>query len=162
MGQSAGAHIAACALIEQAIEESQGHSISWSVSQIKAYFGLSGGYVYFAATNSLVYIWFLKLKLSSCVREPKFLEWSQHEFFTRSYNLIKSRILEQGKIISVDNNWTASRRRIILFFSRAWTFEPANWIWWSIECGVYRYNLFSLVDHFHNRGLYRSIFLRYL
>ncbi|OWM84679.1 hypothetical protein CDL15_Pgr027466 [Punica granatum] len=44
MGQSAGAHIAACALIEQAIKESLGDSISWSVSQIKAYFGLSGGY----------------------------------------------------------------------------------------------------------------------
>lgn len=23
-----------------------------------------------------------------------------------------------------------------------------------------RYNLYNLVDHFHNRGLYRSIFLR--
>ncbi|KAK2994360.1 hypothetical protein RJ640_017872, partial [Escallonia rubra] len=45
MGQSAGAHIAACALVEQAISESgEGESTSWSVSQIKAYFGLSGGY----------------------------------------------------------------------------------------------------------------------
>ncbi|KAK3020770.1 hypothetical protein RJ639_045842 [Escallonia herrerae] len=45
MGQSAGAHIAACALVEQAIGESgEGESTSWSVSQIKAYFGLSGGY----------------------------------------------------------------------------------------------------------------------
>ncbi|KFK37704.1 hypothetical protein AALP_AA3G018000 [Arabis alpina] len=44
MGQSAGAHISSCALIEQAIKESRGESISWSVSQIKAYFGLSGGY----------------------------------------------------------------------------------------------------------------------
>ncbi|CAL5372426.1 unnamed protein product [Camellia sinensis] len=44
MGQSAGAHISACALLEQAIKESKGGSISWSVSQIKAYFGLSGGY----------------------------------------------------------------------------------------------------------------------
>ncbi|KAF6160868.1 hypothetical protein GIB67_041922 [Kingdonia uniflora] len=45
MGQSAGAHIAACALLEQAIKESgEGESTSWSVSQIKAYFGLSGGY----------------------------------------------------------------------------------------------------------------------
>ncbi|KAK4804299.1 hypothetical protein SAY86_004116 [Trapa natans] len=44
MGQSAGAHIAACAILEQAIKESLGDSISWSVSQIKAYFGLSGGY----------------------------------------------------------------------------------------------------------------------
>ncbi|EXB65559.1 putative isoprenylcysteine alpha-carbonyl methylesterase ICMEL1 [Morus notabilis] len=45
MGQSAGAHIAACALLEQAIKEAgEGVSISWSVSQIKAYFGLSGGY----------------------------------------------------------------------------------------------------------------------
>ncbi|CAN8260661.1 unnamed protein product [Cochlearia groenlandica] len=44
MGQSAGAHISSCALIEQAIKESRGDSISWSVSQIKAYFGLSGGY----------------------------------------------------------------------------------------------------------------------
>ncbi|KAA8530538.1 hypothetical protein F0562_005247 [Nyssa sinensis] len=45
MGQSAGAHISACALFEQAIKESgEGGSISWSVSQIKAYFGLSGAY----------------------------------------------------------------------------------------------------------------------
>ncbi|KAL3501622.1 hypothetical protein ACH5RR_036071 [Cinchona calisaya] len=45
MGQSAGAHIAACALLEQAIKEAgEGESTSWSVSQIKAYFGLSGGY----------------------------------------------------------------------------------------------------------------------
>ncbi|KAF7134812.1 hypothetical protein RHSIM_Rhsim08G0080000 [Rhododendron simsii] len=44
MGQSAGAHISSCALLEQAVKESEGGSISWSVSQIKAYFGLSGGY----------------------------------------------------------------------------------------------------------------------
>ncbi|XP_054797898.1 isoprenylcysteine alpha-carbonyl methylesterase ICME-like isoform X2 [Prosopis cineraria] len=45
MGQSAGAHISACALLDQAVRESgKGDSISWSVSQIKAYFGLSGGY----------------------------------------------------------------------------------------------------------------------
>ncbi|XVF20506.1 hypothetical protein REPUB_Repub12eG0006400 [Reevesia pubescens] len=44
MGQSAGAHISACVLLEQAIKESRGESITWSVSQIKAYFGLSGGY----------------------------------------------------------------------------------------------------------------------
>ena len=42
MGQSAGAHISSCALLDQAIRESQRESISWSVSQIKAYFGLSG------------------------------------------------------------------------------------------------------------------------
>ncbi|XVE77442.1 hypothetical protein DITRI_Ditri13aG0063000 [Diplodiscus trichospermus] len=44
MGQSAGAHISACVLLEQAIKESRGENITWSVSQIKAYFGLSGGY----------------------------------------------------------------------------------------------------------------------
>ncbi|XP_065854609.1 probable isoprenylcysteine alpha-carbonyl methylesterase ICMEL2 [Euphorbia lathyris] len=45
MGQSAGAHISACVLVEQAIKEAKGaENISWSVSQIKAYFGLSGGY----------------------------------------------------------------------------------------------------------------------
>ncbi|XP_037497095.1 probable isoprenylcysteine alpha-carbonyl methylesterase ICMEL1 isoform X2 [Jatropha curcas] len=45
MGQSAGAHIAACTLLEQAIKEAgEGESITWSLSQIKAYFGLSGGY----------------------------------------------------------------------------------------------------------------------
>lgn len=44
MGQSAGAHIASCALLEQAIKEaSEDQRDSWSVSQIKAYFGLSGG-----------------------------------------------------------------------------------------------------------------------
>ncbi|KAF7135210.1 hypothetical protein RHSIM_Rhsim08G0132200 [Rhododendron simsii] len=43
MGQSAGAHIAACALLEQAVKEAgEGESTSWSVSQLKAYFGLSG------------------------------------------------------------------------------------------------------------------------
>ncbi|KAL6848888.1 hypothetical protein ACP4OV_021471 [Aristida adscensionis] len=44
MGQSAGAHIAACALLEQAVKESRGESISWNMAHIKAYFGLSGGY----------------------------------------------------------------------------------------------------------------------
>ncbi|XP_021718229.1 probable isoprenylcysteine alpha-carbonyl methylesterase ICMEL2 [Chenopodium quinoa] len=46
MGQSAGAHISACTLVEQAIKEAggEGESVSWSVSQIRAYFGLSGGY----------------------------------------------------------------------------------------------------------------------
>ncbi|CAM0881866.1 unnamed protein product [Alopecurus aequalis] len=44
MGQSAGAHIAACAFLEQAVKESSGQPIPWSVTQIKAYFGLSGGY----------------------------------------------------------------------------------------------------------------------
>ncbi|KAI4368979.1 hypothetical protein MLD38_017476 [Melastoma candidum] len=45
MGQSAGAHIAACALVEQAIKEfGEVESTSWSISQMKAYFGLSGGY----------------------------------------------------------------------------------------------------------------------
>ncbi|GFQ01370.1 isoprenylcysteine alpha-carbonyl methylesterase icme [Phtheirospermum japonicum] len=47
MGQSAGAHIAACALLEQAIKESNGEKTPWSVSQIKAYFGLSGGYNFY-------------------------------------------------------------------------------------------------------------------
>ncbi|PKA49284.1 Isoprenylcysteine alpha-carbonyl methylesterase ICME [Apostasia shenzhenica] len=44
MGQSAGAHIAACSLLRQAIKECKGDTITWSVSQIKAFFGLSGGY----------------------------------------------------------------------------------------------------------------------
>ncbi|KAL4396216.1 hypothetical protein S245_000771 [Arachis hypogaea] len=45
MGQSAGAHIAACAIVEQAIKEAaKEEGISWSLSRIKAYFGLSGGY----------------------------------------------------------------------------------------------------------------------
>lgn len=45
VGQSAGAHIAACALLNQAIREcGEGDTSSWSVSQLKAYFGISGGY----------------------------------------------------------------------------------------------------------------------
>ncbi|XP_047960166.1 probable isoprenylcysteine alpha-carbonyl methylesterase ICMEL2 [Salvia hispanica] len=44
MGQSAGAHIASCAILQQAIKEAAGETITWSVSQIKYYFGLSGGY----------------------------------------------------------------------------------------------------------------------
>lgn len=43
MGQSAGAHIAACALLRQAIKEAGEEKTTWSVSQVKAYFGLSGG-----------------------------------------------------------------------------------------------------------------------
>ncbi|KAL5648876.1 hypothetical protein ACJX0J_039685, partial [Zea mays] len=46
MGQSAGAHIAACALLEQAIKESKGENTYWDVAQMKAYFGLSGGTIY--------------------------------------------------------------------------------------------------------------------
>ncbi|XP_076883325.1 putative isoprenylcysteine alpha-carbonyl methylesterase ICMEL2 [Bidens hawaiensis] len=44
MGQSAGAHISSCALINQAIKESNGESVCWHAPQINAYFGLSGGY----------------------------------------------------------------------------------------------------------------------
>ncbi|KAI3985590.1 hypothetical protein MKX01_033873 [Papaver californicum] len=44
MGQSAGAHIAACALVEKAAHASAERENSWGVSQIKAYFGISGGY----------------------------------------------------------------------------------------------------------------------
>lgn len=43
MGQSAGAHIAACVLLDQAVKQSKGEKTTWSVSQIKTYFGLSGG-----------------------------------------------------------------------------------------------------------------------
>lgn len=44
MGQSAGAHIAACALVEQAMKEC-GEAVhsAWSITQIRAYFGISGG-----------------------------------------------------------------------------------------------------------------------
>ncbi|XP_078431458.1 putative isoprenylcysteine alpha-carbonyl methylesterase ICMEL2 isoform X2 [Wolffia australiana] len=45
MGQSAGAHIAACALLAQAKKEcGEGEYSDWSISQIKAYMGISGGY----------------------------------------------------------------------------------------------------------------------
>nr|XP_043614075.1 isoprenylcysteine alpha-carbonyl methylesterase ICME-like [Erigeron canadensis] len=54
MGQSAGAHIAACALLEQASRESDPtQTTTWSVSQIKAYFGLSGGYNLFKLADHL-------------------------------------------------------------------------------------------------------------
>eukprot|EP00250_Pteridium_aquilinum_P019121 c24305_g1_i2 orf=280-1779(+) len=57
-GQSAGAHIAACALVEQAIKERaagersktckdserENLDLTWKASQFKAYFGISGGY----------------------------------------------------------------------------------------------------------------------
>lgn len=44
IGQSAGAHIAACTILDQAIKEcGERECTSWSVSQIKAYFGISGG-----------------------------------------------------------------------------------------------------------------------
>ncbi|KAL5199704.1 hypothetical protein ABZP36_020907 [Zizania latifolia] len=45
VGQSAGAHIAACTLLNQAIKEcGEGDASTWSVAQLKAYFGISGGY----------------------------------------------------------------------------------------------------------------------
>lgn len=46
VGQSAGAHIAACALVHQAIKEAGTEitGLTWSVSQINAYIGISGGY----------------------------------------------------------------------------------------------------------------------
>lgn len=46
VGQSAGAHIAACALVHQAIKEAETErtGLTWSVSQMKAYVGISGGY----------------------------------------------------------------------------------------------------------------------
>uniref|UniRef100_A0A0C9S776 protein-S-isoprenylcysteine alpha-carbonyl methylesterase n=1 Tax=Wollemia nobilis TaxID=56998 RepID=A0A0C9S776_9CONI len=46
VGQSAGAHISACSLVDQAIKEAEiGRAgLSWSTSQIKAYIGISGGY----------------------------------------------------------------------------------------------------------------------
>lgn len=51
MGQSAGAHIAACVLLDQAKKESEEKEIiSWSVSQIKTYFGISGGYCIFRSS----------------------------------------------------------------------------------------------------------------
>eukprot|EP00250_Pteridium_aquilinum_P019123 c24305_g2_i2 orf=418-1839(+) len=54
-GQSAGAHLAACALIEQAIKEirvgkglktsdENDAMLSWKASQFKGFFGISGGY----------------------------------------------------------------------------------------------------------------------
>ncbi|XP_044441707.1 probable isoprenylcysteine alpha-carbonyl methylesterase ICMEL1 isoform X2 [Triticum aestivum] len=44
VGQSAGAHIAACTLVNQAISECGEDTSTWSVVQLKAYFGISGGY----------------------------------------------------------------------------------------------------------------------
>lgn len=45
VGQSAGAHIAACTLLNQAIKEcGEGDTSTWSIAQLKAYFGISGGY----------------------------------------------------------------------------------------------------------------------
>ncbi|KAM3192853.1 hypothetical protein ACQJBY_069811 [Aegilops geniculata] len=44
VGQSAGAHIAACTLVNQAISECGEDTSTWSVAQLKAYFGISGGY----------------------------------------------------------------------------------------------------------------------
>lgn len=44
MGQSAGAHISACALLDLAIQESEkGENAPLKISELKAYFGLSGG-----------------------------------------------------------------------------------------------------------------------
>eukprot|EP00252_Welwitschia_mirabilis_P011842 TRINITY_DN2631_c0_g1_i1.p1 TRINITY_DN2631_c0_g1~~TRINITY_DN2631_c0_g1_i1.p1 ORF type:complete len:208 (-),score=34.65 TRINITY_DN2631_c0_g1_i1:70-693(-) len=45
MGQSAGAHIAACALVDKALKDaSSSEEVSWRTSQIQAFFGISGGY----------------------------------------------------------------------------------------------------------------------
>lgn len=41
----------------------------------------------------------------------------------------------------------------------SWLYEPSLISSNALEYHI-RYNLLNLVDHFHNRGLYRSIFLR--
>ncbi|KAH8970699.1 hypothetical protein BDL97_02G102900 [Sphagnum fallax] len=45
VGQSAGAHLSACALVSQAKKESEGDGtvLPWKASQFKAYMGISGG-----------------------------------------------------------------------------------------------------------------------
>lgn len=44
IGQSAGAHIAACALLDQVNKEcGEGEKSDWSVSQLKVFMGISGG-----------------------------------------------------------------------------------------------------------------------
>ncbi|URD92843.1 Carboxylesterase family [Musa troglodytarum] len=90
IGQSAGAHIAACTILDQAIKEcGERECTSWSVSQIKAYFGISGG----ACDLSYQYLF-----LVSCRSD-------------------------------------------------------------GFKLAYFRYNMLELIDHFHSRGLYRSIFL---
>lgn len=72
MGQSAGAHISSCALLEQAIKESKKEeSISWSVSQIKAYFGLSGGWSFICRI-------IMNLLNFTEFEEKKFMNWLHH------------------------------------------------------------------------------------
>jgi len=65
MGQSAGAHLGACALLIQALEqvreESSGSNsaeLAWKASQMKAYLAISGGYVYIN-WNFLFVLWSL-------------------------------------------------------------------------------------------------------
>ncbi|KAJ4833257.1 hypothetical protein Tsubulata_005091 [Turnera subulata] len=97
MGQSAGAHIAACTLLEQAIREARGDSITWSVSQLKAYFGLSGGILVATYQDD-----------SESFKIHIEIDLSYNEF---------------------------------------------------VKVSQFMYNLLNLVDHFNNRGLYRSLFL---
>ncbi|KAK9114705.1 hypothetical protein Syun_021502 [Stephania yunnanensis] len=122
MGQSAGAHIAGCALVKQAVKEYRGEATSWSVTQLKAYFGLSGGL-------STSVEWWLDYSSSAagfCLGVPG---GAMMNFDPYGLNLIRLCCIV----------------------------ETHNFLSYILGKG---YNLGDLVDHFHNRGLYRSIFLR--
>ncbi|KAF8399200.1 hypothetical protein HHK36_015065 [Tetracentron sinense] len=131
MGQSAGAHIAACALLEQAIKESgEGESTFWSLSQIKAYFGLSGGSGSFSSGYGVgPECAYGKVDLA-IKGEVVLLKLSPETYWGFCLILWKPLLPEGVEVLS-----------------------------YPCVLGPLRYNLFSLVDHFHSRGLYRSLFL---
>nr|XP_029121506.1 probable isoprenylcysteine alpha-carbonyl methylesterase ICMEL2 isoform X3 [Elaeis guineensis] len=119
MGQSAGAHIAACTLLEQAIKEAAGESITWSVSQIKAYVGLSGGL-------------------------PSFHENYQQE---PHYGV--------GHLAYLQKGLEPPPCKVVHRHSETSHIIRSG----GLDLPTIRYNMLNLVDHFHERGLYRSIFL---
>ncbi len=64
IGQSAGAHLSTCALVWQAVEESEedGPVLPWKPSQFKAFMGISGGWATTLCLDSTLF------STSSCLQ----------------------------------------------------------------------------------------------
>jgi acetyl esterase/lipase len=67
VGQSAGAHLSACALVSQAKKESEGDGtvLPWKASQFKAYMGISGGWATMHSVSTVAFTRQLVLQIHS-------------------------------------------------------------------------------------------------
>ncbi|KAB1206474.1 putative isoprenylcysteine alpha-carbonyl methylesterase ICMEL1 [Morella rubra] len=194
MGQSAGAHIAACTLLEQAIKEAgEGESTSWSVSQLKAYFGLSGGYNlvklidYFHGRGLYRSVFSRIMEGEQSLRRfspevmvqdpnirhavsllPPIILFhgtadysipSDASFFHCDYMLIMSSSLmgqSAGAHIAACTLLEQAIKEAGEGESTSWSVSQLK-AYFGLSGG---YNLVKLIDYFHGRGLYRSVFSR--